>query len=288
MKKQKAAYVAVLLAFCLFTSACTAVALPGNRDTVLQETTPTPGISSSVTPDMGTDTGSSAVTNTEPSTTQQIPPEETRSESPPVLDTQPPVTPEQQTVAPDKQSPTPITPKPAKDSPQPKPPSPDTVKPPPSADFPSLPQFWFGSGVGGWSTTLDIYQDGTFSGYFHDSDMGDIGPGYPEGTMYECIFNGKFTELVKINEYEYSMRVEYMVVEDAEDRIENDIRIIPSGPYGFDDADEFRLYLPGRKTRDLPEQFLSWVGMAFWGDTVPEELPFYGLYNVGGEQGYSG
>ncbi|MCL2125202.1 MAG: hypothetical protein FWH33_04345 [Oscillospiraceae bacterium] len=173
-------------------------------------------------------------------------------------------------------------------SPSPKPPVNNAAEPKLPAVFSSLPQFWFGSGVGGWGTTVEIYADGTFYGFFHDSDMGDDGPGYPYGTRYECGFSGKFTDIYAISDYEYSMRIEYLNIEDAIERIEDGVRIIPSGPYGFDDAYEFRLYLPGRNTYDLPEQFIWWVASPMAWSDVPDVLPFYGLYNIGGEAGFFG
>lgn len=53
------------------------------------------------------------------------------------------------------------------------------------ADIKNL-EFWFGSGVGGSSTILNIKPDGKFNGYFSDSDMGDRDKKYPNGTRYEC------------------------------------------------------------------------------------------------------
>ena len=90
--------------------------------------------------------------------------------------------------------------------------------------------------------------------------MGDTGPGYPNGVMYECRFSGKFTSVEKISDYEYSMRIEYLNAEglEGEEKIVDGVKIITSAPYGFDDADEFLLYLPGRKTSDLPEQYTTW------------------------------
>ncbi|MCL2164277.1 MAG: copper amine oxidase N-terminal domain-containing protein [Oscillospiraceae bacterium] len=150
--------------------------------------------------------------------------------------------------------------------------------------------FYFASGVGAWSTEVEIMPDGTFKGNFHDSDMGDVGPGYPNGTFYYCTFSGKFSPLTKIGEFEYSMKCETLTQEGSEGdtKIVDGVRNIVSLPYGFDDADVFRLYLPGRKVDDLPEMFLDWVSMprviSFEkGDT----LGFYGLYNVAGEFGFS-
>lgn len=135
-------------------------------------------------------------------------------------------------------------------------------------------EFWFSSGAGAWRTTLEIMPDGTFNGYFSDSDV-DI--------MYECYFNGQFSPLEKTGDYEYSMNCETLVAKGVkgDERIENGLKIITSTPYGFDDADEFKLYLPGKKTSELPEEFLSWAD-----SESKDVLITYGLYNVRGEQGF--
>jgi len=161
----------------------------------------------------------------------------------------------------------------------------------PATLLPELPtDFLFMSGAGGWSTTLHIDSDGSFYGYFSDSDMGDTGDNYPNGTKYECAFSGKFTDIKQVSEFEYSMKLESLDTEGELDseRIENGVRILTTDPYGMDSADEFMLYLPGRATADLPAEYLDWVSMPnVWIDgEIPEALPFYGLYNVGGMEGF--
>ena len=150
--------------------------------------------------------------------------------------------------------------------------------------------FVFASGVGAWSTEVQIKPDGTFIGYYHDSDTGGAGADYPNGTRKECRFSGKFTVVKEISDYEYSMSIEYLNTEGilGEEKIIDGVKVITAKPYGFDDADEFLLYLPGRSTADLPEEYLEWMIISnAWGPEMPELLPFYGLYNVLGEQGYS-
>ena len=66
-------------------------------------------------------------------------------------------------------------------------------------DFPMDPEF--SSGVGGWGTSLTLERGGTFSGQFHDSDMGAIGEDYPNGTVYLCHFSGRFSVSEKVDEY---------------------------------------------------------------------------------------
>jgi len=144
--------------------------------------------------------------------------------------------------------------------------------------------FWFGSGAGAWCTVVNIHSDGTFDGYYHDSNSGDVGDSYPGGTRYECFFSGKFSALNRIGDYEYSMVLEFMKTEGTfgEEIIKDGVKITTSTPYGFDNAFDFSLYLPGISISELSEEFLSW-SQGFGEDGV---LTCYGLYNVGGQQGY--
>ena len=145
-------------------------------------------------------------------------------------------------------------------------------------------EFWFASGVGAWSTEVEILPDGSFNGYYHDSDMGDDGPGYPNGTMYECSFSGQFSPLKKIDAYTYSMQCESLKAEGTVgvEKIIDGIKVITSEPYGFDDADEFMLYLPGKSASELPAGFLDWSHES----ASSGVLTGYGLYNVAGQQGF--
>lgn len=99
--------------------------------------------------------------------------------------------------------------------------------------------FCFSSGVGAWSTIMEIHEDGSFEGNFHDSDMGDSGEGYPNGTVYFCDFRGQFSEPVRVNEYTYSAEIQNMELEreSGTSEIIDGIRYIYSGPYGFDNAE---------------------------------------------------
>lgn len=154
--------------------------------------------------------------------------------------------------------------------------------------FEQLPQgFDFSSGAGGWGTHFDLNPDGTFTGQYHDSEMGDVGEGYSNGTVYICNFNGKFTTPKQIDEYTYSMKLEYLNTEETsrKEYYEDEIRYIYSEPYGFDKADEFLIYFPGIHLSDLPDEFVSWL-RAFLNVETTEILPYYGIYNVGGEEGF--
>lgn len=147
--------------------------------------------------------------------------------------------------------------------------------------------FWLGSGAGGWGTTLQIKPDGTFNGYYHDSDGGDVGQKYPHGTRHECSFSGKFSSLKKTDAYTYSMKCVSLERQgkEGEEKIVDGVRVITSTPYGFDDAGDFFLYLPGKKASELSEDFFDWGTDWFIKEDI---LTAYGLYNVGGKEGFFG
>lgn len=155
--------------------------------------------------------------------------------------------------------------------------------------FDQLPEeFVFSSGAGAWRTVIYLNDDGSFDGKYSDSDMGISGDKYPNGTVYLREFKGKFINPKQINEYTYSMELnsplELIGGNNNEEYIENDIRYVYTDPYGFNDADEFYLYLPGAPLDDLPDEFLSWCFL----DKTDKTLPYYGIYNIGGEQGFIG
>ena len=60
----------------------------------------------------------------------------------------------------------------------------------------------------------------------------------------------------------------------SNERIENGIRYIPSGAYGFDGSDTYYLYLPGIPLDSLPEDIRQWVWQSYWiqADNVPNYL----------------
>ena len=72
--------------------------------------------------------------------------------------------------------------------------------------------FTFSSGAGAWETRLNIQADGSFSGEYWDMDMGSTGDGYPNGTQYGNTFTGTFTDLKKVNDYTYSMKLDKIIM----------------------------------------------------------------------------
>lgn len=149
--------------------------------------------------------------------------------------------------------------------------------------------FSFSSGAGAWSTELFINSDGSFEGLFHDSDMGDAGEAYPGGTRYICNFKGRFDSLERVDAFTYKMKLAALEFEQepGKEELADDVLYIYSTAYGIDDGEEFYLYLPGAKLAELPEEYRRWVGYYNLEDAAETELPFYGLYNISAENGFS-
>lgn len=142
-------------------------------------------------------------------------------------------------------------------------------------------QFVFSSGAGAWGTTINISKDGIFSGEFVDSNISDTGEGYAKGTVYTCKFNGKFTSPQKINEYTYSMQLEYLNTEEAvgKEYYKNDKRFVFTEPVGLENSKEWLIYSPGTPLNSLTDYFKIFLS-SFSNCYNQEKLLCYGLYNV--------
>lgn len=125
-------------------------------------------------------------------------------------------------------------------------------------------QFEFCSGAGGWSENFTIEKDGFFTGLYNDSDMGDSGGGYEDGTCYSSSYTGHFTNLTKINEYTYTMELEDISYEETvgTEEIVDNVRYIYMGSYCLGTADTLTIYLPGTPLTELPEGIEFWIGYA--------------------------
>lgn len=150
-------------------------------------------------------------------------------------------------------------------------------------------EFCFASGAGAWSTEMTVHGDGSFSGVYHDTDMGSAGDGYPNGTVYYCDFSGQFTQPVKINEYTFSMQIAEIdyVKEAGTEEIIDGVKYCYSEAYGLDGAKDILIYLPGAPLAELPEEFLSWVGYFDLAKTTEAKLSFYALNNEAQQYGFS-
>lgn len=164
----------------------------------------------------------------------------------------------------------------------------ETVKEPSFADIANL-EWTFSSGVGAWYTCIWIQEDGTFVGEFHDSEMGEIGDDYPDGTVYGCLFHGKMTLEGQADEFTWRLRVDEVELDEgqAPEVIEEGMRFVTSDPYGIKSGHEMLLYLPGTPVDKIPEGFQPWAHLYAFGEDV-KELPYYGLYDPQEETGFVG
>ena len=148
----------------------------------------------------------------------------------------------------------------------------------------------FASGAGAWGTTLTLNLDGTFTGQFRDSNMGENGDEYPNGTVYYCNFSGRFGSMMKLNDYAYYMRLEELVydTEIGKEQIGGEgIRYVTAEPYGIAGGEEFIFYLPGTLVEELNEDFISWWPDAYlWRNGELDTLTGYGLHNVNTGDGF--
>ena len=157
------------------------------------------------------------------------------------------------------------------------------------ADVSSLPGTYpmdmvFSSGAGGWSTTLTLSEDGSFTGAFSDLEMGERDENdYPNGTVYFCNFSGQFANIKKVNDYTYSMTLDSVVIDKEADRIEDGIRYKEGEPSGMDSGTEIYFYTPDAPVSELPDGFLSWWQTR---STDATTLGCYGIYNKSADAGF--
>ncbi len=156
-------------------------------------------------------------------------------------------------------------------------------------------EFSFLSGAGAWRTTITLNRDGTFTGRYLDSEMGETGEGYPKGSAYICDFSGKFENIKKVDEYSYQMTLTDVKTEKVvgEEWIEDEIRYIASAPYGLYDPSkkqectEFIFYLPDTPIDQVSEEFLTWWPYRYPQETGPKTtLSSYGILNVTTSDGF--
>ena len=139
--------------------------------------------------------------------------------------------------------------------------------------------FTFSSGVGAWSTELVFEETGFFTGSYHDSEMGETGEGYPDGSVYGCLFHGELSDPVMADEYTWTATISIEKDEgQAPEIIEDDIRYVTSEPYGVEKAQTVTVFLPGTPVEKLPEDFLFWSHLQEI-DPEAKTLPFYAIWS---------
>ncbi len=146
--------------------------------------------------------------------------------------------------------------------------------------------FEFSSGVGAWSTELTVLENGAFTGSFHDSEMGETGEGYPDGTIYGCSFHGQLSDPEPVDGFSWKFRI---LTEPDEGQvpqaIEDGIRYVTAAPYGLEKAQAVILFLPGTPVDRLPKGFIPWSHLQEI-DPEAKTIPYYAIWNEQDEAGF--
>ena len=158
-------------------------------------------------------------------------------------------------------------------------------------------EYEFTSGAGAWATELAVNADGTFSGTFHDANMGETGEGYEEnGTLYLSEFTGKFGEAKEREPFIYEVPIEEINYKNTPEteKIEDGTKYIYAEAYGLSGADSLIVYLPGTPIEKLDEGYMSWITPLHFREWIrensyldlPEDLPFCGIYHQEEQLGF--
>lgn len=145
-----------------------------------------------------------------------------------------------------------------------------------------LPEdFVFSSGGGAWGTHLYLKNDGSFTGFFYDSN--------PEPDVSEyCYFKGSFSEIYKKNKYSYSMKLEDISIDQEHEPVEREgsVWVLSDSIYGFeDDGSEYILYTPEAPVAELDKKFMSWASSIDL-SKITDTLNYYGIYDASGSGHY--
>lgn len=147
----------------------------------------------------------------------------------------------------------------------------------------------FSSGAGGWSTELQIAADGSFTGNYHDSEMGESGDNYPNGTVYICDFSGQMTGLAQVDAHTWSVHIDKVTPSEPanQESIDDGIRYVTADPYGIAEGDDMVIYLPGTPTADFTEEMRMWAHLMDE-ETAPAELENWFMYSAKNDTGFVG
>ena len=150
-------------------------------------------------------------------------------------------------------------------------------------------QWEFSSGAGGWSTELRIAADGSFSGNFHDSEMGETADDYPNGTVYVCAFTGQMSGLEKVDGHTWRVHIDSVTTDEAKghETIDDGVRYVTDEPNGITAGDDMQIYLPGTPTKGFNEDMRMWAHLMGEEESIAA-LEDWFLYSPKNEAGFVG
>lgn len=135
------------------------------------------------------------------------------------------------------------------------------------AAFGSFPaDFSFSSGAGGWSTDITIQPDGSFKGQWHDTNMGESGPGY-SWAVHICEFAGSFSVIEQVNATTFKLQLnEVHPTTRAREEIKDEClyTYYDDEPYGLGGmrstpVQGWTLYMPGTSSSALTSTEKGWL-----------------------------
>ncbi|MCR4685984.1 MAG: hypothetical protein K5659_00255 [Lachnospiraceae bacterium] len=151
----------------------------------------------------------------------------------------------------------------------------------------------FTSGAGAWGTDLSVGNDGSFTAYYHDSNMGESGDGY-DSTVYLASGKGQFGDVVRIGDYHYLTKIESVELDEKpgkeEISVEDDwkVKYVYDNLYGITEGHYMEIFLPEMSVYELPEGFMMWSHLEWMydEDEMPERLGETGMYDAVSDAGF--
>ena len=145
----------------------------------------------------------------------------------------------------------------------------------------------FSNGAGAWMTDMVLETDGSFSGQFQDTELGEFAESYPNGTTYYNHFTGRFDSLYRIDDLTYAMTLTDLYLADGGETIRDGVRYVGAKPSGLTRGAQYILHLPGTRVDELPEDFRSWYnGWPSMELPDSETMLCWGLHNTADGSGF--
>lgn len=125
-------------------------------------------------------------------------------------------------------------------------------------------KYAFSAGAGAWATILTVSADGSFSADYHDSNMGDTGDGYPNGSLLVASGTGKFTYSKRNDDGSFSMTCDQKAFHQdgtiGDVTIKDGVRVeTADGIYGLTPCGTFTVYPTGYATSALSDDVKGWM-----------------------------
>lgn len=125
-------------------------------------------------------------------------------------------------------------------------------------------RYIFSSGAGGWSTTLTVNADGSFTVDHQDFEFGGTGDGYPKGSEFVASGMGKFNYSKRNDDGSFSMTCDQKAFHQngtiGDVTIKDGVRVeTADGIYGLTPCNTFTVYPTGYATSALSDDVKSWM-----------------------------